>query len=86
MTDPKTKTRRYVVLSQRQLAGTTPDSPTTEAWAIVGAPVEAANDQAAIKLACADLLIKAGVFVAVPARSFRPRTRTVETVEKDKWS
>lgn len=49
-------------------------------------PVEATNDVQAIKAVTAERSDKAGVFVAVPVRSFRPRTRTVETKEIDRWA
>lgn len=48
--------------------------------------VHATDDVRAIKAATADQADKAGTFVAIPTRSWRPRTRTVETVQKDIWS
>lgn len=59
------------------------------AWFPVGrSPITAVNDQAAIRAATRDMTPadKAGTFVATPSRSFRPRTRTVETKEVDRWA
>lgn len=50
-------------------------------WAEV-ARVEARDDKHAIQQATQD----PGTYVAVPARSWKPRTRAVETVVKDVWS
>jgi len=68
----------YVVLRQRAEDG----------WLIVVDKVPARSDVEAIKAATAELDAegRTGTFVAVPARSFRPRTRSVETVEKDRWT
>lgn len=57
-------------------------------WQQVTDGVTASNDQQAIKRATNDLNAegKAGTFVAVPARSFTPRTREIETKEVDRWS
>lgn len=50
--------------------------------------VDGRDDRHAIQAATSDLpsAEKTGTFVAVPARSFKPRTRTVQAVEKDVWS
>lgn len=58
-------------------------------WETIGSTT-AANDRAAVK-AVVDARAekgesKDGTFVAVPARSFQPRTRAIKTVEKDEWS
>lgn len=44
--------------------------------------VDARDDKHAIQQATTE----AGTFVAVPVRSWTPRTRQVETVQKDVWS
>lgn len=53
-----------------------------------GNPVEASNDRAAIREATKGLNAeqRAGVFVAVPLRSWQPRTRAIETKEVDRWT
>lgn len=56
------------------------------AWKSLGQVVEATNDLQAIKAATTGSNDKTGTFVAVPARSWRPRTRTVETKEIDRWA
>lgn len=50
--------------------------------------VVANDDQHAIRKITADQSAedRSGVFVAVPARSFRVRTRHVETKEIDRWT
>lgn len=67
----------YVVLEQRSEG----------AWHEV-ASVEASADTQAIREATKKLTAeqRSGTFVAVPVRSFRPRTRTVETKEVDRWA
>jgi len=59
-----------------------------DVWRIAHGGVPARSDVEAIKAATAELDAegRTGTFVAVPARSFRPRTRSVETVEKDRWT
>jgi hypothetical protein len=50
--------------------------------------VTATHDKQAIKAVSADLESerRAGTFVAVPARSWQPRKRSIETREIDRWS
>jgi hypothetical protein len=72
-------TTEYVVLRQVQ------DDDDAIVWQEVIGGVEASNDQQAIRSATLNSE-KAGTFVAVPKRSFRPRTRTVETKEIDRWA
>lgn len=57
-------------------------------WPVKGSPVEASNDQQAIRDSTAKLAAeqRAGTFVAIPTRSFRPRTREIETKEVDRWT
>lgn len=60
-----------------------------EGWAeMQSGPYTASNDQQAIREATKKLTAeaRAGTFVAVPTRSFRPRTRAVETKEVDRWT
>jgi len=61
------------------------------AWLVVNANGDlhkGSTDTQAIKAATEGLGAdkRDGTFVAIPARSFRPRTRKVETVERDAWS
>lgn len=73
--EPADQARTYVVLKQ----GESPKD-----WTEVE-EVEAATDQQAIKNATTGAS-REGTFVAVPARSWRPRTPKIEKVEKDVWS
>lgn len=66
---------RYVVLKQVH-------DGTRNGWEEVGSVDEAANDLAAIKQTTSE----AGTYVAVPARSWRQRTRRVENVQRDLWA
>jgi hypothetical protein len=51
-------------------------------------PVAALGDTQAIQRATDGMTAeeKKGTFVAVPARSFKPRTREIEVKEIDRWS
>lgn len=57
-------------------------------FVLVTERVEASNDTAAIRAATTGLKgdEREGAFVAVPARSFRVRSRAIETVEHERWS
>ena len=65
----------YVVLRRNLDAG---------GWEEVGRVEDASTDTQAIKAVVP--AEEEGTFVAVPARSFRPRTRKVETKTVDRWS
>jgi hypothetical protein len=79
--------RDYIVLEQRKPPHGVSDAEGAKVWFEV-ATLEAANDQQAIRKATEDRNIdeRAGTFVAVPARSFKARTRATETVVRDRWS
>jgi hypothetical protein len=64
-----------------------PDETAVDAWVEV-ARAEGATPQAAIKAATngKPAAERTGTFVAVPARSFKPITRVVETREVDQWT
>lgn len=70
--ESKTQTTEYVVLRQM------PEGPI---WEEVGT-ASGMNAQQAIK----QVAEGEGTFIAVPARSWKPLTRKVETVTKDVWS
>jgi hypothetical protein len=76
--------RDYIVLERQ---GPDAPEPHQRTWREI-TRVEAANDQQAIRKATdtRPAAERAGVFVAVPARSFKPRTRATETVVRDLWS
>lgn len=67
----------YVVLRQKG----------TDVFEVIG-EARGANDRAAIKAATAalDAEGRRGTFVAVPRRTFHPRTRAVMTVETESWA
>lgn len=54
------------------------EAPHAEAWVALGSAV-ALTDTQAISKVIAEHSIEAGTFVAIPARSFRPRTVEVHT-------
>ena len=68
--------RDYVVLERR-----------AEHW-IVADTVKATGDLQAIRVATASRApaARSGEYVAIPARSWKPRTRVVETIERDRWA
>lgn len=83
----ETKGTEYVVLHRvpsRELVVGPGDAEVVEAWQEVGR-YTAANDLAAIKLAAADHG-ETVAWVAVPARSWRPRRREVQKIERERWS
>jgi hypothetical protein len=59
---------------------------TSNDWRVV-ARAEGATPQAAIKAATngKPAAERTGTFVAVPARSWKPMSRRVESVEKESW-
>jgi hypothetical protein len=74
----------YVVL---QYLAVDPDE-TSDDWRIIGRAT-AANDVAAIRAVTKDSeseALGAGPFVAVPARSWRPRKREVKSVQRELWT
>ena len=79
----------YVVLedSQYRADWDPPDTAVSGPWRHIGR-VDAHNDVDAIRRATADLDAedRSGTFVAVPVRSWRPRTRSVKVVEKEQWA
>jgi hypothetical protein len=68
--------RAYVVMEKAE-----------EAWTEITS-VQANDDQHAIRLSTADRNAegRSGTFVAVPARSFRVRSREIEVKEVDRWT
>lgn len=73
----------YVVL---QYLAVDPDEHSDD-WRVIGT-ASGATPQAAIKAATdgKPAAERSGTFVAVPTRSWKPVTRRVQTVERDKWS
>jgi hypothetical protein len=73
----------YIVL---QHLAVDPDE-TSDDWRVIGT-ADGATAQAAIKAATngKPAAERTGTFVAVPARSFKPITRVVETREVDQWT
>jgi hypothetical protein len=59
---------------------------TSNDWRVIGT-AEATTPQAAIKAATngKPAAERTGTFVAVPARSWKPISRRVESVEKESW-
>jgi hypothetical protein len=76
----------YVVL--RQIESPADDGEGGVAWEPIAHAVEALDDTRAIRVATEKMSAeeRSGTFVAVPIRSFRPRSRTVETREIDRWA
>lgn len=74
-TTPRQRTD-YVVLQQVSLTGA--DGETVPALVSIGT-APGLNDVDAIKAATGKAEIESGVFIAVPARSYRPRTISVKT-------
>jgi hypothetical protein len=76
------KTSEYVVLARVSGA---------EEWAVMSTPegrdrYSATNALDAMKTAAAFADLNVETFVAVPARSWKPKTRNVEQVTKERWS
>jgi hypothetical protein len=72
----------YIVL---QHLAVDPDE-TSDDWRVIGT-ADGATAQAAIKAATngKPAAERTGTFVAVPARSWKPMSRRVESVEKESW-
>ena len=64
---------RYIVL---EMSGK-PEEPDT--WQQAGAPVDSLSPENAIRKVIGDNAMVKGKFVAIPLRSFKPMTVTVET-------
>lgn len=76
----------YIILRGIPTDGDAPSADQPYDWRVIGT-AEGATPQAAIKAATngKPAAERTGTFVAVPARSWKPMSRRVESVEKESW-